>query len=251
MLVTFWATPAGMLVAQGDGKPAGTGFVVHSDGFLLTAAHVIKDAARVEVVIGDKRHDANILAMDESRDLALLQIKAKSLPTLPLGDSNTVEVGEEVRVFGFPLAGALGDSVKVTRGTISGIETKGGEKIFQIDAAINPGNSGGPLVNDGSKVIGVIQAKLIGAIVSNVGFSVPINYAKLLLQNKGLGFGTQGAKSKLDGAMLVRRVIPAAALLMVTLQPIPALTPRFPPIVTPMPPAIPIPLETPGLPAMV
>jgi hypothetical protein len=100
-------------------------------------------------------------------------------------------------------------------------------------------------------VSGVIQAKLTGAIVSNVGFAVPINYAKLLLQNKGLGFWTQGAKSKLDGAMLVRRVIPAAALLMVTLRPLPALTPRFPPIVMPMSPAIPIPLETPGLPAIV
>ena len=99
-------------------------------------------------------------------------------------------MGEEARVFGFPLAGALGDSVKVTRGTIPGIETKGGEKIFQIDAAIDPGNSGAPLVNDRGEVSDVIQAKLTGAIVSKVGFAVPINYAKLLLQNKGLGFWT-------------------------------------------------------------
>ena len=111
MLVMFWATPAGTLVALGSGKPAGTGFVIHSDGFLLTAAHVINDAARMEVVISDKRHDANILAMDESRDLALLQIKAKRLPTLPLGDSNTAQVqgvGSEPSIFEWEVDTAIG-----------------------------------------------------------------------------------------------------------------------------------------------
>lgn len=134
------------LMAQEQGRPAGTAFVVHPDGYLLTAAHVVKDAVKVEVVIGEKSYSATVLGVDEKRDLALLQIQAKNLSVLSLGNSNAVQVGEEVRVFGFPLASALGDSVKVTRGTVSGIVTKEAQRVFQMDAAVNPGNSGGPLV---------------------------------------------------------------------------------------------------------
>lgn len=119
LVVTCGVALAGTLRAE-EPRPMATAFVVHPDGYLLTAAHVVKDAVKVEVAIGGKRYEATVLRVDEKRDLALLQIKAKNLPALPLGNSNVVEVGEEVRAFGFSLASALGDSVKVTRGTVSG-----------------------------------------------------------------------------------------------------------------------------------
>ncbi|MFQ5911589.1 MAG: trypsin-like peptidase domain-containing protein [Nitrospinota bacterium] len=201
--------------AQTQRRPTATAFVVHSDGYLLTAAHAVKDAANVEVAIGGKSYNAFVLGVDKKRDLAVLQIKAKNLPILPLGNSNTVEVGEEVRVFGFPLASALGESLKVTRGIVSGIQTKGAQKVFQIDAAVNPGNSGGPLVNEEGEVIGVINAKLFGAVVSNVGFAVPINYAKPLLRDEAVDLATRGAKDRLRGPTLFKRVSPAVARVVI------------------------------------
>jgi hypothetical protein len=212
------------LMAQEQGRPAGTAFVVHPDGYLLTAAHVVKDATQVEVVIEDKSYDARLVGVDVKSDLALLHIKAKNLPALLLSNSNAVQVGEEVRAFGFPLTSALGSSVKVTRGTVSGIETKDAQTVFQIDAAVNPGNSGGPLVTEKGEVIGVVNAKLAGLLVSNVGFAVPINYAKPLLRDAGVKFAAEGAKAKLDGPTLVRRVLPAVALMVVTRASPPAAT---------------------------
>jgi S1-C subfamily serine protease len=85
------------LMAQEQGRPARSAFLVHPNGYLVTAAHVVKDAVKVDVVIGDKSYNATVLGVDERQDLALLQIKAKNLSALPLGNSNSVQVGEEVR----------------------------------------------------------------------------------------------------------------------------------------------------------
>lgn len=204
-------------LAQGQGakRLTGTAFVVDANGYLLTAAHVVKGAVKVEVTLGDKTYNAAVVATDEKRDLALLEIKAKGLPALPLGNSNGVEVGEEVRAFGFPLTSVLGEGVKVTRGIVSGIETKDAQRVFQIDAPINPGNSGGPLVNEKGEVIAVINAKLAGTLISNIAFAVPVNYAKTMLRDNGVGFASEGSKTKLDGPALVGHVSPAVALLTV------------------------------------
>jgi len=194
LVVGFGVALAATVMAQ-ETRSTATAFVVHPDGYLLTAAHVVKDASKVDVAIGGQRYEATVLGVDEKPDLALLHIKAKGLPALPLGNSNAVERVEEVRAFGFLLSSVLGDSVKVTRGTVSGIETKVAQKVFQIDAAVNPGNSGGPLVNEKGEVISIINAKLAGVAVSNVGFTVPINYAKPLLRDEGVEFVTEGAKA--------------------------------------------------------
>lgn len=221
MKIFLWLL-VGLLIAtqaslgQEAQKPTGTGFVVDANGYLLTCEHVVRDTVKVEVAIGEKTYEAAVLTTDEKRDLALLEIKAKGLPILPVGNSNKVEVGEEVRAFGFPLASVLGTSVKVTRGTISGIETMEAQKVFQIDASVNPGNSGGPLVNERGEVIGIINAKLVGMVVSKVGFAVPINYAKQMLRDEGVEFASEGAKANLDGPALVKQVSPAIALITIT-----------------------------------
>ena len=204
------------VVGQESNKSTGTGFIVDPNGYLLTCHHVVEDSGKVEVAIGGKTYEATVLASDEKRDLALLEVKAKGLTPLPLANSNQVEVGQEVRAFGFPISSLLGANVKVTRGTVSGIETKEAQKVFQIDAPVNPGNSGGPLVNEQGEVVAVVNAKLAGSVVSNVGFAVPINYAKTTLHDNGVEFATAGSKEKLDGPALVKRVSPSVVLITVT-----------------------------------
>src|SRR5262249_45050014 len=137
------------MAGPGNAQPrqgSGTGFVVNANGYLLTCAHVVADANKIEVNLAGQKYLATVVAVEHETDLALLRITAQNLPTLPLANSDTAAVGQEVRALGFPLSNLLGESMKATRGTVSGISQKEGRKVFQIDASINPGNSGGPLV---------------------------------------------------------------------------------------------------------
>ena len=193
----------------------GTGFVVNSEGYLLTCAHVVSDAARVTVTLSAKTWDTAVLGVEELYDVALLQIPATGLTALPLANSNEIAVGQEARAFGFPLASALGEDLKVTRGTVAGISMREAKKVIQIDAAVNRGNSGGPLVNELGEVIGLVNAKLVGADVTNIGFAVPGNYAKTLLLREGVTFSSTGVAVKLDGPALVKLVSPSVALITV------------------------------------
>ncbi len=200
-----------------EGKGTGTAFVVHPDGYLVTCQHVVEGSSKLEVAIGGKTYEATVLDSDEVRDIALIHIEAKGLSSLPLANSDAVELGEEVRAIGFPLSSILGDNVKATRGTISGINLDEGLKVFQIDAGINPGNSGGPLVNERGEVVGVNFAKLLGDIATGVGFAVPIDDAKPMLTGKGVKFTLGSGGPKLEGPALVKKVSAATALVTVTL----------------------------------
>ena len=199
-----------------EGKGTGTAFVVHPDGYLMTCQHVVEGAAKMEVAIGGKTYEATVIDSDEVRDIALIHIEAKGLPMLSLANSEAVQVGEDVRAIGFPLSSILGDNVKQTRGTISGVNMDEGLKVFQIDAGINPGNSGGPLVNERGEVVGVNFAKLMGDAV-NVGFAVPIDDAKPMLTGKGVKFTPGSNGPKLDGPAIFKQVSAATALVTVTL----------------------------------
>jgi S1-C subfamily serine protease len=196
----------------------GTAFVVHSDGYLLTCEHVVRGATKIDVKLGDQNYTAQVIALDRDQDLAVIKIDGSDLRTLPIGDSEGVQLAQEVRVVGFPLSTVLGSSVKVSRGTVSGfVDRDDGNKLLQIDASINPGNSGGPLVNARGEVVGVASAKLTGEEISNVGFAVPASSAAKLLRDKRVSFKTSGAKKKLDGPTLARRVTPSVALVTVTI----------------------------------
>lgn len=195
--------------ARAETRSTGTAFVVHSEGLLLTCFHVIKDAGRIDVRVNGKVYRAMVVGTDPRRDLALLQVDASSLPALPWVKAEDVELGEEVRAFGFPLTAALGSSLKVTRGTISGVEKEEGAPVFQIDSAVNPGNSGGPLVNDRGEVVGVVVARFEEAL--GVGYVAPVDGAAPLL--RGLPLLRPGAKrTRLDGPALVHYVSPSVAL---------------------------------------
>ncbi|MEP3482151.1 MAG: trypsin-like peptidase domain-containing protein [Fuerstiella sp.] len=194
----------------------GTGFVVSSNGFLITCHHVVEDATSVEVILNGKTHVGRVVAVNKDQDLALVKIDVNNLASVSLADSGRVQLAEDVRAIGFPLTDLLGQGLKVTRGTISGINDDPEGRRFQIDANINPGNSGGPLFNERGQVIAINSAKLIsGSSISSVGFSVPVNYAKQLLQQNRVPFQANEGGPILAGPQLVQNVKPAVALLKV------------------------------------
>ncbi len=164
----------------------GSGFIISSDGMILTNKHVAGDkAASYTVFTNDgKKYDAKILAIDPTQDLAVIKISATNLRTVELGDSDSVELGQTAITIGNAL-GEFRNTVSV--GVVSGLArtvTASGpnvgaetiEGVIQTDAAINPGNSGGPLLNLKGQVIGINTAIAEGA--QSVGFAIPINRAK-------------------------------------------------------------------------
>ncbi|HXH06699.1 MAG TPA: trypsin-like peptidase domain-containing protein [Vicinamibacterales bacterium] len=160
---------------------AGSGFIIDRDGYILTNHHVIDGAERIVVSLADGRaFRATLVGADPAIDVALLRIPASgNLPVAPLGDSDTLRVGEWVCAIGNP----LGYVHSVTVGVVSFI----GRKLFdaslddyiQTDAAINFGNSGGPLINARGEVIGINSA--ISSRANNIGFAIPINQARAIL----------------------------------------------------------------------
>ena len=165
----------------------GSGFIVSPDGYLITSRHVVADLeADYTIILGPKKkYPAKVLARDPINDIAILKIKNKNFPYLELGDSNKIDLGEEVIAVG----NALGEfSDTVSSGIISGLSryiqatdhlnlrSERLRGLIQTDAAINPGNSGGPLISMEGKAIGINTAMVMGA--QNIGFAIPINYAK-------------------------------------------------------------------------
>ncbi|MCA9030316.1 MAG: trypsin-like peptidase domain-containing protein [Planctomycetaceae bacterium] len=193
----------------------GSAFVVNPNGILLTCAHVVEDASEIVVEFDGRKYPAEVIDVNSAEDLAVLQINARNLPFLTLGDSEAAELGQDVRVLGYPLTRSLGTQIKVTTGTIAGVVMEGGRKRFQVDAAINPGNSGGPLVNSRGDVVGVTSAKLAGVEISRVGFCVPALAGREMLQRHGIPFAIESGPRELDGPALARLVSPAVALVHV------------------------------------
>jgi serine protease Do len=162
-------------------RGAGTGFIIDADGFILTNHHVIEGADRIMVRLTDGRNlRAERVGSDPDTDIALIKVdSSRPLPVAPLGDSDSLRVGEWVIAIGNPLA----YEHTVTVGVVSFI----GRKLFdtsldryiQTDAAINFGNSGGPLINARGEVIGINAA--ISSRAANIGFAVPINQASAIL----------------------------------------------------------------------
>lgn len=164
----------------------GSGFVISSDGMILTNKHVVSDPdAEYTVITADgAEHQVKVLATDPVNDLAIMKIDAKDLSTLVLGDSSAIQIGQTVIAIG----NTLGEYRNtVTRGVISGINrvvqasngsgsTEVIQEAIQTDAAINPGNSGGPLLDLSGTVIGINTA--VNQEGQSIGFAIPINAAK-------------------------------------------------------------------------
>ncbi|MGH9048488.1 MAG: S1C family serine protease [Acidimicrobiia bacterium] len=178
--------------AGGGGRAAGTGFVIGADGVIVTNNHVVADANSIEVAFSDGATlPAEIVGRDAAADLAVVKVDATDLPVVELGDSETVQVGDDVVAIGNALA--LEGGLSVTRGIISGpprevVAEEIGitlDAVLQTDAAINQGNSGGPLVDARGRVIGINTA--IAGQAENVGFAIPISHALPIIEDLRAG----------------------------------------------------------------
>ena len=165
------------------GKPqeadrgVGSGFIIESNGLILTNAHVVEGATTICVTLTDKREfKAKLLGLDKRTDVAVVKIEARDLPKLPLGDSSKVRVGEWVLAIGSP----FGLENTVTAGIVSAKSRDTGDYLpfIQTDVAVNPGNSGGPLLNTAGQVIG-INSQIFSRSGGYMGisFAIPIDEA--------------------------------------------------------------------------
>jgi len=164
----------------------GSGFIISSDGLIVTNKHVVYDADAEYTVIttDEKEYNGRVVTRDPINDVAIIKIEAKSLPIAELGDSDTIELGQTVIAVGNAL-GVFNNTV--SKGIISGLSRKvtaslgkgqieNLRHVMQTDVAINQGNSGGPLLDLEGRVIGINTAVIYGA--QNIGFAIPINWAK-------------------------------------------------------------------------
>jgi S1-C subfamily serine protease len=170
-------------------KGTGSGFIINPDGEILTNYHVVNGSSSLTVTLSDKKvYTARIINHNGANDLALIRINAgRKLPTLKLGDSNSLVVGQKVLAIGnpFQFEGTLTTGIVSSLGRTIETEDSHLEGMIQTDAAINPGNSGGPLLDSHGNVIGIntaIYGSQQGSI--GIGFAMPIARAKAMLEGK-------------------------------------------------------------------
>ncbi len=211
---------------------AGSGFVIDTDGHILTNYHVVQGAETIEVTLGDQsRYKAKYIGADTRNDIALLKIdpKGRKIATLPLGDSRNLLVGQRVLAIGNP----FGFQSTLTTGVVSSLgrtvqtsENTFIDEAIQTDAAINRGNSGGPLLNSRGEVIGINSAIYAPTgTTAGIGFAIPINTARRaaedLISTGHVRHATLGAEGRaiwpnladalhlgVDQGILIERVVP-------------------------------------------
>ncbi len=167
---------------------AGSGWIIGSDGIIVTNNHVVASASRVSVVLDDGRTfqaDIGKIATDPLSDLAVIKIDARNLPAAKVGNSSSLRVGDWVVAIG----NSLGQGIRATVGIVSqqsvSLEVSSGQTLtglIETDAAINPGNSGGPLVNMAGEVVGINSVKIADVGVEGTGYSIGTSEAAPLLQ---------------------------------------------------------------------
>lgn len=188
-----------------QGVGTGTGFVIRSDGIIVTNFHVVEGAQKITVTTpdpGSKKYDARVIGGDPETDVAVLKIEAQNLPAIPLGSSADLQRGETVVAIGYALA--LEGGPTVTRGIVSaldhivrdvadpncqdckvvnGFPSRTYSSVIQTDAAINPGNSGGPLLNLNGEVVGINSAGAGASQADNIGFAIAVDSARTTIQD--------------------------------------------------------------------
>ncbi len=186
------------LPQQPDSRPSagfGSGFVISEDGYIVTNAHVVDNATEISVALPDRREFvATLIGSDARSDIALLKVDASGLPTLTLGDSSSLNVGQWVLAIGSP----FGFEYTATQGIVSAVSRSLPEENYvpfiQTDAAVNPGNSGGPLFDTNGEVIGV-NSQIFSQSGGYMGlsFAIPVNVVKsVVTQLKESGYVSRG-----------------------------------------------------------
>ena len=190
--VTTNVASAESLTGEGQSGGTGTGFIVDPAGVIVTNFHVVESGLNIRVVtIDGRRFEARVIGGDPNADLAVLQVEADGLPTVPLGDSEALRLGETVVALGFALALEGGPSVtsgivSAKERTITAGDNQGNERsyedLIQTDAAINPGNSGGPLVDLNGRVVGINTAGVSAGAAENIGFAIAMDRARSVIE---------------------------------------------------------------------
>ncbi len=164
----------------------GSGVIISSDGYILTNNHVVDKGIDIKVMLADKRQfPGKVIGTDPKTDIAVVKIAASGLPTIRLGDSSKLQVGD----YAFAIGNPFGVGETATMGIISatgrnGLSIEDYEDFIQTDAAINPGNSGGALLNSRGELIGINTAILSGGGGNQgIGFAIPINMAKYVMDD--------------------------------------------------------------------
>jgi serine protease Do len=181
----FFGSPHHLPPAEQRERGLGSGVIVSPDGYILTNNHVVDHATDIKVVLPDKREfKGKVVGTDPKTDIAVVKIPATGLPTLPLGDSSKIQVGDYALAIGDPFGIGETATLGIVSATGRGnLDIEDYEDFIQTDAAINPGNSGGALINARSELIGINTAILAGGGGGNqgIGFAVPINMARYVM----------------------------------------------------------------------
>ena len=181
---TVTAVLSGRTVTQ---RSSGSGWIINSDGLIVTNNHVVADAISIEITLADGRTFPSLMVRtDAVTDLAVVKINAHNLPVLKIGDSDKLQVGQPVAAIG----NAVGRGLNMTGGWISRLDNSivfsdgsSFSGLIGTDAAINPGNSGGPLINIDGEVVGITNAKLVRTGVEGIGYAISINNALKTINN--------------------------------------------------------------------
>ncbi len=169
----------------------GSGIIMSEDGYILTNAHVVSDATGILVVLDNEdEFEAKLIGIDEKTDIAVIKIDTTDLTKAEFGNSDELVIGERIVAIGNPTGLNLAGST--TQGIVSGLQrnitvnignTSVSMEAIQVDAAINPGNSGGALINKYGQVVGINSSKLTSTQIEGIGFAIPINTAKPIVDD--------------------------------------------------------------------
>ena len=223
--------PAVVLIQTGRGH--GTGFIFKTEGgsaFIATNAHVVGTQTTVTVTVRDTtRHNGTVLGRDATLDLAVVRISGGNFVTVPFGDADVLDPGDDVIAMGYP--DAYTDSATITRGIVSAkrYDASRQAEVIQHDAPINPGNSGGPLLTVDGEVVGVNTFKRVEVEVEGIGFAISEN----------------PVQQRIPGLMEAPAPTPTTRPTAIPLTPRPWLTPTPRPTATPWPTVTPRPTRVP------
>lgn len=184
--ITTEVAQSGGFMSQYITEGAGSGVIISKDGYIVTNNHVIEDAKKITVILNNgESYAATLVGTDELTDIAVIKIEENNLTPATYGSSDELKVGDFALAVGNPL-GELGGTV--TDGIISALEREVSidsvkMTLLQTNAAINPGNSGGGLFNASGELIGIVNAKAAGEDIEGLGFAIPIDIAKPVIQD--------------------------------------------------------------------
>lgn len=185
--ITTESVTTGNRMQQLVSTGAGSGVIISADGYIVTNHHVIEGSSKITVTLKDsEQYAATLIGTDKKTDLAVLKIDATDLTAATIGTSADIKVGQDAIIIGNPL-GQLGGTV--TNGIISALDRsitfEDGTvmRLLQTNAAVNPGNSGGGLFNNEGELVGVVNAKSSGTGIEGIGFAIPIDTAKPIIED--------------------------------------------------------------------